>query len=698
MNPAGQTAKDGKRGRVLSKPIKYTGPELALWQNDAILSWHEGDSRGACRGTLEVFTGGGKTLLALAAATQVSSTVPGLRLAIVVPTQALQAQWVRELISQTDLTADDIGRVGGGRGDDWRGRRALVAVLNSAARKLPELCREIDPASLMLIVDECHRAGAPQFSHVLSTEARYRLGLSATPDRDELDEHGELISYDEQILGRRLGEVVFTFDLRKAREVGWLPEYAIHHHGIQLHDDERRDYDRLSRQVDDLADRLRSFGKEPGQARRLAARQDDLGKTASAYVSATAKRKDLLYRARERRRVVTSVLARTFADDPGRKALLFHERVDEAVALHESLTETLSVVSALEHSKLTPTARRRALNEFAGDRASVLVSVRSLVEGLNVPAADLGVSVASSSSVRQRVQSLGRVLRRRFDGEAKRADMHIVYVADTVDELIYAKEDWSDLTGDGANHYLTWALGAADPESVDEPPRTPRPTEEMEWQRLGEKPPAQPERWNGLLPNLDYSVDTRGTVLTPSGEVVRNPQGVAEMIRALRGSPGGRFRLTSRHRLVLVFHAADDEPPVPYVVGQVVTPFELLDTDGDRDIDVSVLKPGEPYAGSLDKNGGSYKLRQKYGGVIERRGGPSGSEFAVVDGRESPLALNAVLLLDAWRSIGRSGLTFHVNSAGHAWFLDAGLPLFLAAVPGGFTWPSDPTISDKARP
>jgi hypothetical protein len=169
------------------------------------------------------------------------------------------------------------------------------------------------------------------------------------------------------------------------------------------------------------------------------------------------------------------------------------------------------------------------------------------------------------------------------------------------------------------------------------------------------------------------------------------------MIRALRGSPGGRFRLTPRHRLVLVFRSADDGPPVPYVVGQVATPFELLDTDGAQDIDVSMLKPGEPYAGSLDKNGGSYKLRQKHGGVIERRGGPSGSEFAV-DGRGALLARNAVLLLDAWRSLGRSGLTFHVNSAGHAWFLDAGVPLFLAAVSGGFTWPSDLTISDKGRP
>src|SRR6266853_1793994 len=68
------------------------------------------------------------------------------------------APWVSELQTQTDLTAADIGRLGGGRDDDWTGRRVIVAVLNTAARKLPDLCRDVPSESLMLVVDECHRA------------------------------------------------------------------------------------------------------------------------------------------------------------------------------------------------------------------------------------------------------------------------------------------------------------------------------------------------------------------------------------------------------------------------------------------------------------------------------------------------------------------------------------------------------------
>ena len=107
----------------------------------------------------------------------------------------------------------------------------------------------------------------------------------------------------------------------------------------------------------------------------------------------------------------------------------------------------------------------------------MLVSVKSLVEGIDVPEADTGVSVASTSSVRQRVQALGRVLRRVVDedGTSKRSTMHLLYVDGTVDDLIYAKADWSDLTGEDANHYWKWAFESELPERQDRAAPDPTP-------------------------------------------------------------------------------------------------------------------------------------------------------------------------------------------------------------------------------
>ena len=312
--------------------------------------------------------------------------------------------------------------LGAGGRATFAGHRAIVAVINTASTKLPPMANEAQP--LMLIVDECHRAGAPKYRKVLNTRAKYRLGLSATPDREELDEDGEPLSYDEQAVGLSLGGVVYRFSLKDARAVGWLPEFTLHHHGIELTAEERRDYETISRRVDDAADSLRAHGVEPGRARSMAGRGDEAGDAARLWVQLTAQRKDLLYRAKERQRVVELITRRVFDQESPPRVILFHERVQEAVELHSALVEHLPDVRVeLEHSKLSDRRRKAALEAFATGEAPVLVSVKSLIEGIDVPQADTGISVASTSAVRQRVQALGRVLRRAVteSGENKKS-------------------------------------------------------------------------------------------------------------------------------------------------------------------------------------------------------------------------------------------------------------------------------------
>src|SRR5262249_37711432 len=237
------------------------------------------------------------------------------------------------------------------------------------------------------------------------------------------------------------------------------------------------------------------------------------------------------------------------------------ERVAESEQLYKQLRTALPGISmALEHSRLPDRQREEALAAFRSGRAQVLVSVKSLVEGIDVPEADIGISVAATSSVRQRIQARGRILRRgSVDGQHKQAEMHLLYVNGTVDELIYAKEDWTDLTGEGANHYWLWPPDPdAPPQHQSGPPTSPRPTEEQEWLRLGQQAPAEPVRWLGVLTGQEYSVDTLGTVTNSSGAVIGNPQAAAEAVHKVRGRPGGRFRVTPAHWLLLVFGPGDD--------------------------------------------------------------------------------------------------------------------------------------------
>lgn len=672
--------------------------------------WVAGVNGVGHRGTIEVVTGGGKSLIALACVERAARVEPNLKLAIVVPTQALARQWIDVLTTYTNLQATHIGLLGAGRRDTLDERRALVTVLNSAAKELPLIAQGQQP--LMLIVDECHRAGAPKFSRVLDTAAPFRLGLSATPDREEVDESGEPLSYDEQVVGQKLGKVVYSFGLKQARAAGWLPEFTLFHHAVSLLPAEQERYDRISREVDDAYDELQALGGEQARARRLSMRRDELGEAARRWVMLTGQRKDLLYRAAERDRIAVGLVKDLFERSAGAKqprVILFHERVAQATVLAEHLRDALakridsessSNVSdvgggariVLEHSKLPARSRREALEDFARGRAAVLVSVKSLIEGIDVPAADTGISVASTASVRQRIQALGRVLRRARDGSEKRSEMHLLYVNNTVDDLIYAKTDWSDLTGESANRYFLWKAGSVTPEQQNGPPRSPKPTEDAAWARIGPVV-TRPVEWPGEYVGQEYSVSTTGVVHNSFKNLIANPQDVAEMVTRLRGRPGGRFKVTPQHHLVLLWERGRaDDPGRPWLVGQLAAPFFVADQVTIEESAMESLEleltPGAPYLGPTDKKQGSFKISQRGRGTLERLV-PGGREFAATDS-STPGAANGRVVITAWEQLDRPSARFHVNGIGHAWYEAEGERRFLANVPEGFDWPTDP--------
>ena len=71
--------------------IKTVGYNLHDWQVDACRAWSSNQSTSPFQGTFEIFTGGGKTLIALSCLAEVSSQVPDLQAAIVVVKQILKS-------------------------------------------------------------------------------------------------------------------------------------------------------------------------------------------------------------------------------------------------------------------------------------------------------------------------------------------------------------------------------------------------------------------------------------------------------------------------------------------------------------------------------------------------------------------------------------------------------------------------------
>jgi hypothetical protein len=201
--------------------------------------------------------------------------------------------------------------------------------------------------------------------------------------------------------------------------------------------------------------------------------------------------------------------------------------------------------------------------------------------------------------------------------------------------------------------------------------------------------PDQPVKWEAAFVGQEYSADTLGNVHNMHKTLIANPQGADGMVAAVRGRPGGKFRVTPQHRLVLVAQEPKQGGGI-YLAGQLAEPFVAQDQPEPLDaseLDVESLKPGDPYRGPADSDGGTFKIGQRGGGVIERKESKE-TLTALTQSEDHPeLAANAVRLLDAWKSVLGRGLTIKVNGLGHAWYEAEGERRFLAEVPGGFAWP-----------
>ena len=642
------------------------------WQQRAVTSWVSNQYLG----TLHVFTGGGKSLMALQCYFEARKRSPDLQLVLIVPTVGLVEQWKQTMLKHTTIPEANIGMLGGSHKDGLHTHSVLITTLQSAYKSLPQESKKLQ-GSRMLIVDECHKAGSSEYSNVLNIEAEYRLGLSATPDRDEEDALGNHIDYNQQIVGQKLGPIVYTFSLKEAREIDWLPSFQMFHHGVELNGEELFSYRNMTEDITDALEVLQAYNINPAHAQRYIQRPAPIGSAAKTYSTMVKQRKHLLYKSTERNRIATQIIQDILKDRPDSKIIIFHERQDLCGSIYDHLRTHLPPSFAekvgMEHSGVKPAKKRQAeLQKFRTGEYNVLVSVKTLVEGIDVPDADVGIAVASSSSVRQRVQTFGRVLRRRFDGVDKEAQVHMLYVSDTVDESIYGKLDWRDLTGPENNTYLKWGLNQTESQKVSDAPRQPLLLDEDAFQKLTRSDEGIdfPQRWLGDIPDHRFSVDFQGLIQNSEGIVVTNPQGVPDMLQQFHGRQSGKVYVTSAHHLVLAY-----KDKKPFVIGQIQNPFsDVVAVKENVDIEYTT---GDEYFGPDDKQYGEWKNIGR-GLRFGRR------NFAVADAASETHRRNYQRLRESANGVNPNGLKFFINSQFDAFYPGTdGKRYFLCSIQGG---------------
>jgi|688.fasta_scaffold08071_4 superfamily II DNA or RNA helicase len=692
-----------------TSPSEIASPEVSLpekwsltkgikpfeWQEKCIANWRANDGHG----TVKVVTGGGKTLLAMVIAERLQNdTDPELRLAIVVPTIVLLHQWYDAFREHGNLPLEAIGRLGGGYSDDFdSGKRVLISVLASASQQLAKIVKKAGIGDhLLLVADECHRAGAKETSQIFKTERRWSLGLSATPEREDDSDEG----YDESLLGKELGRIIYEFNLSDALREGLVPKFTINHFGLPMNSVERNRYESLSRSITDSMSKLRGHrdsrsagGDFFAWARNVATRnRGEVGAIAMRFVSDTSKRRELLNRLDARHIAVEKLINIEFALNKDARVILFHESINEVMDLYVRLRAAGLPVIA-EHSELPGSIREMGLDLFRRGVAQVIVSARSLIEGFNVPAVDVGIIVASSGSVRQRIQSLGRVLRRHRgpNGEEKSSCIYVLYADKSSEEHIYGKVDWDATTGVEQNRYFLWDL-ESEPRLQDGPPQTPLPSEAQVNASLLESGDIYPGQYEGP----EFSCDSKHNIRNADDEYASNSQHLAEAVIRVKGGPG-KFKITPKKKLVLVRVPIKDEWETLFVA-QLKEPLAFTRNLATEPTDEEIAtwladsKVGSPYPfSSLPILDDGLRFKRKSGGIISKkvRGGEAfarGRDRAIdkAKGEDSELLVASALEL---QNAGIEISKIEINKIGHALYREGGNLFFICSIRHGLEFP-----------
>ncbi len=362
-------------------------------QQSALEGWRANGSRGI----LEHATGSGKTFTAIVALrAHVAAGKPAI---VLVPSQLLLEQWTDELRSEIPAAALLIagggntswkasGRLQGMTGPDTSlGGRIVLATMKTAASDAFR-ASVVESADLLIVADEVHQIGSNFNSRILSVNAGLRLGLSATPTRyGDPDGTTKLMDYFK-------GIVPPPFTLVDAISHGRLVPYEYFPHTLNLTATEAEDWKKLSleirteiaRQKGDAAD------KKPlsERAKMLLIKRSRIAKKASKKID-----------------LVRAVVGQNFQD--GEHWLIYCEDSDQLRDVREALkADGLSPIEY--HSDMA--ADRHATLDWFKTFGGLLVSIRCLDEGVDIPAVSHALILASSQNPRQFIQRRGRVLRK----------------------------------------------------------------------------------------------------------------------------------------------------------------------------------------------------------------------------------------------------------------------------------------------
>ena len=344
--------------------------KLREWQAKAFPLWWAKK-----RGIVKVVTGGGKTVFAIHCLVKYLEENKDHLIFIVVPSIALLDQWYEGL--QKDFNEKDIALNGGGEHLEHLSRINI-----STIDSVKNIIDQFDASKTLLIVDECHKIGTEKRGEVLTNNWHATLGLSATPERD----------YDDNfyiIIRKILGDIIFDYDYIDAREDEVIVNFKLLYAYAAMTQDEEEKYKKFTKSI---------------QRRAATIGGNDMNDYPLKMLIFNRAR--MVKNSKNRIPFGIELLQKHKRDS----WIVFTENKKQAKEFNK-IINTKGYKSAIYNTDLDNAEREENLNNFKNGNLNVLVSCTALDEGFDMPEADGAMILSASSSKRQRIQRMGRVLR-----------------------------------------------------------------------------------------------------------------------------------------------------------------------------------------------------------------------------------------------------------------------------------------------
>ena len=344
--------------------------KLRQWQEKAFPLWWAKK-----RGIVKVVTGGGKTVFAIHCLTKYLEEEKDNSIFIVVPSIALLDQWYEGL--QKTFEDKDISLNGGGEHLE-----VISKITISTIDSVKNIIHKFDASNTLLIVDECHKIGTEKRGETLTNNWHATLGLSATPERD----------YDDNfyiIIKKILGDIIFDYDYIDAREDEVIVNFKLLYAYAAMTEDEEEKYKKFTKSIQRRAATIGGNNMNDYPLKML-----------------IFNRARMVKNSKNRIPFGVELLQKHKRDS----WIVFTENKKQAKEFNKIINKK-GYKSAIYNTDLDNAEREENLNNFKNGNLNVLVSCTALDEGFDMPEADGAMILSASSSKRQRIQRMGRVLR-----------------------------------------------------------------------------------------------------------------------------------------------------------------------------------------------------------------------------------------------------------------------------------------------